>query len=258
MSVESLTILVEGDTEQHVVKQFLLPFWSQRFTRCTVVNYRGSGNLVSRYVRDCEKLLAQAHQAVLILIDIKNDPYNIQQSTPSAVDAYQQLQQRLYAGLNRSESPRLGIFPVVVEIETWLLADPEIQRTLGKTYTQPEIINNPEEILQNGLTGYRKGLSARRYFEQADVQRVYADNCPHFILLADWLTGKEPTHPTNPFGEREQATHQLQQEYERLSAQIELNLKRGHTAAAGVMRTERDYIAQQIDRLWIGSPPNPV
>lgn len=257
MSGHILFILVEGDTEDAVVKNFLKPYWERRFVKCEVFNFRGSGNLKGKYVETTRRILSQPNHAALMLIDIKNDPFGIQASSATHKEAYEKLRERLYAGLGMRESAALGIFPVVVELETWLLADPDFQKDrLKKTFLHPENEPNPSDIIKKHITSYRKGQFAKKHFDSASAVKVYEDNCPHFVLLADWITQEQPPQDNRTVrvsAETKQKTSDLQAEYERLTKQIEQNLMRGQTGAAGVLKTDRKYIEQQINELWIDS-----
>jgi hypothetical protein len=254
--VETLTlnVLVEGDTEAVVVKDFLSPYWQVRFKKCVVVNYEGSGNLKMKYGKETKRLLEQPDQAVMVLIDVKNDPFHVSTSAPSQIEAYRQVQTILYRGVGMSESERLAVFPVVKEVETWLLADPTIT---GKTIAHPENEENPASLIRN----YRKGQRAKPFFERASAQVVYADNCPHFVKMVDWLQGKTPAR------EELESTFTLEQQkrlelllakHQTLAERIELNIRNGQTAPAGVLRTDLKYIEQQIGELnaWGGHTGN--
>lgn len=256
MSYRTLFILVEGETEFAIVKRFLQPYWEQRFKRCEVINYKGSGNLKAKYVERVRKILSQPDQAALVLIDIKNDPYDIQNKAVSLIDAYQRIRHIMYAGLGLEEHDRLGIFPVVVEVETWLLADPTIQQEyLKKEITHPEHEPNPELEIKRLAKYYKKGLSAKKYFDKASALDVYNDNCPHFVYLANWLSGKPFVKPevepdiASEIEEIKERAQVLQMRYEELNQKIEANLKRGQTAAAGLQKAEQEYIKQQINKL---------
>jgi len=245
--VESLTlnILVEGPTEAAVVKDFLSPYWQARFTKCVVANYDGSGNLKMKYVKDTKRLLAQPDQAVLILLDVKNDPFGVSETASSHVEAYQKLQNILYSGLGLAPSNRLGVFPVVREIETWLLADPAI---MNRTISHPENEGNPANLIPR----YKKGERAKPFFHRASAEVVYADNCPHFIKMADWLWGKEsPKEELEDVFTPEQRNQldTLMMQHAALAERINQNIKNGHITAAGVLRTDLIYIEQQIKEL---------
>jgi hypothetical protein len=170
------------------------------------------------------------------------------------------LRTRLYARLGHKESDVLGIFPVVIEPETWLLADPTIQNQyLKKKYTHPEHFPEPAEIIAKGIPGYRKGESAKRFFDQASAEDVYNDNCPHFVYLIDWLkrgiSGVATVSPVRTLDPSvEQQIHDLQKKYDALTRDIERNLRLGQTAAAGVLKTDAKYFEAQINALALTPP----
>jgi hypothetical protein len=221
MASPVLNILVEGDTEAAVVKHFLKPYWPKRFSGCVVINSEGSGNLKNNYVKNVKRILSKKENAVLLLIDIKNDPFGIQSKSRSTAEAYSRLRALMYASLALAENDRLGVFPVVVEIETWLLADPTFQKnTLKKTFADPEDVSYPTNVIKGQIKTYRKGASAKRFFDAANAVDVYHDNCPHFIRLVDWLTGTASATIGVPEAIQAQMTA-FQVEYDELTGKIE-------------------------------------
>lgn len=255
MAEKTLYIFVEGETEKAVVKDFLKPFWQKRFTKCQIWQYKGSGELKDKYIRDCEKLVEKGY-AVLILLDAKNDPFDIwKYQTQDPTEAFNLLRNRLRDRISFLVSEEeLGIFPVVIEIETWLLADLAARNPNMKSkYPTPETVKNPEEILKD-TEDYTKGERAKSFFKVADAQRVYQDNCPHFVLLADWLAGEptseKPFEPTQQDVERQATVTRLNAEYAELTRKIERSLKQGENAGARLLRLERKKIEQQINELY--------
>jgi hypothetical protein len=97
---------------------------------------------------------------------------------------------------------RFGAFPVVHEIETWLLAD--APNTLGSAVAMayPEQIVHPAEYLrqyyEEKKQRYHKLATGRELFRKADARRVFDDNCPHFRLLAGWLRTPPEATPRTP------------------------------------------------------------
>jgi hypothetical protein len=254
---DMLYVFVEGQTEFEVVKHFLQPYWQQRFKKCAVLNFKGNGNLKVRYVAEIKRVLAQPDHAALLLIDVKEDPFGLHMQSTSSTEAYHHLRKRMYGGLGMTESDRIGIFPVVVEPETWLIADPTIQNEyLPQAYDHPENETDPAAVIKKYITGYRKGVGARKFFEKASAVQVYKDNCPHFVLLVDWITGKslpaEPSPATELSLDRQQKIAQLQSKYDSLTEQIETSLKRGQTAGAGVLKAERSSLELQMRDLSLG------
>jgi hypothetical protein len=250
----TLNILVEGDTEAEIARGFLEHYWEHRFTKCQVFNSRGSGNLKAHYVRDTKKLLSTPDQAVLVLIDIKNDPFGVQSNSADAAEAYRVLRAILYGKLGMQESDLVGIFPIVVEPETWLIADPNIQKTyLHKIYDHPETEVDPTAIIKRDIPGYRKGRGATKIFAKASAKDVYDDNCPHFKYLVDWIRGEKPT-PDNSYTskndpQKAQEMNDLEKQFSDLTEKIEAHLRNGKNTAAGLLKTDLNYIEKQMREL---------
>lgn len=263
MADSTLYMLVEGQTEKAIMEDFLRPYWEKRFNKCYISNLKGGGNVKASYPNQTKIALSKPDQAVLILIDLKNNPFGIITSASTNAEDYEQIRKIMYASLGMEESARLGIFPVVVEPETWLLADPTIQNKYQlkpAVYAYPENQDDADATVKQYIRYYNKGESAKKYFEQANAVDVYEDNCPHFCKLVDWLQfGTSPTDPPDAENQQQQSvdaaknyqTQVLQAKYEDLTQRFEKNLKRGQTAAAGILLTERNFVEQQINELWV-------
>lgn len=93
MPEQTLHILVEGFTEGVIIKDFLKPYWEQRFKSCKVFNLKGSGNIRSKYIIETRRILSVTDFAVLILIDTKQDPFKIHEHVSSPSNAYNKLRE---------------------------------------------------------------------------------------------------------------------------------------------------------------------
>ena len=258
MDKKLLYIFIEGDTEENVIKDFLKPFWEKRFSKCVVIRYKGSGRLKNNYARDAKKRLNNG-DAVLVLLDLKNDPFGVwRDKTEDPAEAFVYLQQRLLDGIPGSmHSEYFGAFPVIVEVETWLLADLAMQNPSVKhKYPAPETVPNPVEVLKKyrDYKHYAKGEQAVHFFKRANPLRIYADRCPHFVRLADWLSQGIPTQklfePTPQELERQQRLSVLTDKYNELTLKIKASLKHGETDGAKLLRLERAQVDREISTLY--------
>src|SRR5579859_4117866 len=120
-----LLILCEGDLEQGILKQFLKPYWEQRFDTVEVINYRGNGGLKSNFALDTERQLKQEPESsVLCLVDLHEEPFNLyNRGKMSPEVGFQTIQEFMRTHIEIQFHHRFGAFPIVMEIETWLLAD---------------------------------------------------------------------------------------------------------------------------------------
>lgn len=197
----TLLILCEGDLENAVIKQFLQIYWSQRFSHCEVVNYGGAGNLKTKFASDAfHELTADPQASVLCLIDLYEEPFAVyDKAKMSPTEGFIALREVLLARMPAKFHPRFGAFPVVMEPETWLLADSTLQSgKIGKRYSEPENIDHPTAELERRLSRYKKLIDGTNLFARASAKRVYEDNCPHFIKLVDWLITPPPPPQTYP------------------------------------------------------------
>jgi hypothetical protein len=214
-----LTILCEGDTQQAVLKKFLAPF-CQGFDRVFIFNSRGAGRLKQEYKKITELELSSDPEAVVFcLIDLFRAPFTVPRYVKEEADPhlaqYTYIKKHMEENINTTLRERFYAFPIVMEIETWLLADeqalndyltPPRTRRFQRPHN-PETIAHPAEEL-GGLVrlhrseDYIKTIHGRRLFERASVERVYNDNCPHFEIMINQLLvlqGHEPDKPTPEF-----------------------------------------------------------
>jgi hypothetical protein len=148
-----LVILCEGDTEKAVLRDFLKPFCGG-FTRVDVYNARGAGRLKNEFKSLAELELRSDSQAVVFcLIDMLNAPFIFPrrvESDPSPSHAqYIYIKQYMEERIDEALRDRFFAFPVVMEIETWLLADAD---ALNAYLSPPrdhrfERAHHPEDVI---------------------------------------------------------------------------------------------------------------
>jgi hypothetical protein len=183
-----LFIICEGDTEQRILKAFLRPYWSRRFQECHVIKGDGSGDVKNKLATNVEiALRGEPENAVLCLIDLYGEPFGVYKRGMSHEEGFRKVKERLEALVAPQFRTRFGAFPVVMEVETWLLVDLE--------YPNPEEIEHPAQELKQRKPNYNKGIDGSRLFAQTIAQRIYNDNCPHFNRMIDWLVA-EPIEET--------------------------------------------------------------
>jgi hypothetical protein len=188
-----LLVLCEGDTEKRILEFFLKYYWQQRFQTIEILQYSGNGELKTNFKQDAETQMSQeSDSAVLCLVDLYEEPFKLYQPSQMTVEeGFKLVQQFMYSQIKSNFHLRFGAFPVVMEIETWLLADSTIQKHLGENLLEPEQIEHPSAYLKQiyGLRNktYGKITDGVSLFGKAHVKRVYDDNCPHFQQLIEWL-----------------------------------------------------------------------
>lgn len=202
-----LLILCEGDIEKRVLEPFLKPFWSVRFNTVEVQKYSGNGELKTNFKGDAERQLTQEpDSSVLCLVDLYEEPFGLYQpQSMSQFEGFTVVRDFMYRQIKSRFYNHFGAFPVVMEIETWLLADPKVQNQLGESIPYPEEVRHPggrlEQIYRSRNSTYRKILDGIKLFGMASATRVYEDTCPHFNQLADWLRNP-PLAPVSPANQK--------------------------------------------------------
>jgi len=196
-----LVILCEGVTEKRVLQSFLRPYWQVRFRTVEIQSYDGNHDLRVNFKRDAERQLAEDPEtSVLCLVDLFQEPFGLYQPANMTVEeGFKLVRDRMYREVNSRFHLRFGAFPVVMEIETWLLADPVVQQRLGETTVHPEKIDHPyghlEKIYRSKKDRYGKIVNGVTLFGVATAARVYADECPHFNQLVDWIANRPIAAP---------------------------------------------------------------
>jgi hypothetical protein len=238
-----LLILCEGKTEGEVLEEFLKPFWSARFQSVEIQHYTGNGQLGARLKADAElQLRTEADSWVLCLVDLYKEPFRVyNRQRMSIEEGFAAVRKELYLRVDAQYHARFGGFPVVMELETWLLADQHIQQRMGSTFTQPENILHPvrelEKWYESRRKAYKKLTSGQLLFREASAERVYADNCPHFNQMADWLRNPPP-HLPDYDPERRAA-------FDKKSAELYTDFERLYEAAKDDESLERAIEAEQ-------------
>jgi hypothetical protein len=203
-----LLILCEGQTEEVVFKDFFNPLCPQLSIK--VWSAYGAGKLMSIYVKQAESALAEdAALVVFCFIDLKQVPFtfpkNVESNANPIAARFQYLQQQMKAKINEDVRPRFFAFPVVMELETWILADAEgLSHYLREKFpvvTTPETIENPVDYLKPIIKrargeAYGKEIGQiKTIFKHISAQRVYDDNCPHFELIINQLYELQAIEP---------------------------------------------------------------
>ena len=204
MSDNMLYIFCEGHTELATLKHFLRPYWSQRFQDCEVRKYDGAPDLMMRFASDAQQEFRTGQNIfVLCLLDLYKEPFGVyQKNTMTHAEGFEAVQKQLIGQIGIDFQHRFGGFPVVMELETWLLADWKIQQQeINRSYSNPEEIEHPAEELKRWRSDYNKRIHGNNLFQKASAVRVYDDNCPRFKLLIDWLI-TEPEQPPSAFSLR--------------------------------------------------------
>ena len=129
----TLYIFCEGHTEEAVLKNFLRPYWSKRFLDCEVIRYDGAGDLKVNFAADATReLRTEPDAAVLCLVDLYEEPFGVYDKKRMSIEkGFDTVRRQLQGRIDPELWPRFGAFPVVMEPETWLLADEQIQRKIG-------------------------------------------------------------------------------------------------------------------------------
>lgn len=229
MADRILYIFCEGETELAILKGFLQPYWSVRFTQCEVIRYDGAGDLKNRFSQDAQQELRDDSTcSVLCLLDLYEEPFGVYRRGQMAhEDGFVQVRNQLLGQIKPDYHPRFGAFPVVMELETWLLADPHIQeKYLERPYPAPEAVEHPAEEIRKCRPSYKKLIDGKRLFGQASAKRVYEDNCPHFKMMIDWLI-TEPAPVRSPQNE---AQKQRWEAWEHERQRLQDNLEQAYLA----------------------------
>lgn len=226
-----LLILCEGQLEKKVLKPFLQPYClPPRFQSVEVQAYSGNGDLMRHFKGDAEtQLRTEPDSSVLCLIDLYNEPFQLYQpKSMTPTEGYQSLKAYMESLIDNRYAGRFAAFPVVMELETWLLADPHLQHSLGFQVNQPEAVPHPTAFLEQHYAGrqqtYRKLTTGVTLFAKASAVRVYEDHCLAFKALVDWLTTSPQKAPSaESLASRQWKTRldELYSQYERLNAREE-------------------------------------
>jgi hypothetical protein len=206
MPGKMLYIFCEGHTEESILRNFFYPYWSIRFSHCEIIRYSGAGDLKVRFAADAEQeLRTNSEASVLCLLDLYEEPFGVyDKARMTKEEGFEKVKRQLEVRIRSEFHHRFGAFPVVMEVETWLLADPNIQAEIGETYSAPEQIAHPTQHLREWRSNYKKRIDGKNLFQKVSVKRVYEDNCPHFRLIVDWLSN-EPERPISPLSLSQQA-----------------------------------------------------
>lgn len=194
-----LVILCEGHTEQAVLRDFLAPYCTE-FEKVEVINMSGAARLKTEFKYFAElELHSNPSTFVLCLIDLYNAPFSFPKSFEVAEDPfleqYAYVQKYMQDQVDQTVRDRFFAFPIVMELETWLLADEEALRYFDNSISvwhTPESQLRPSEELKRLMKrvkgyDYDKRLHGKLLFSRASANRVYEDNCPHFEAIINQL-----------------------------------------------------------------------
>lgn len=257
-----LVILCEGQTEKEVLKSFLAPYCTE-FSKVDIVlpGLGGAGRLKNDFRKIAETELELDIEAyVFCLIDVLNSPFTFPKNVAESDDPYKSQYAYIKTYMEGKIEPafkdRFCCFPVIMEIETWLLADEEAlnsyfnpprKERIARPYN-PESVLNPFVELNTYMhhfrkISYQKTAHGKALFERANAVRVYEDNCPHFNKLIDQLLYVQGISPVKP----EPITIPNQEKYRQL---VELQEKIEALYQAAEARGDlNDDDCQEIDRL---------
>ncbi|MDZ4764507.1 MAG: DUF4276 family protein [Chloroflexota bacterium] len=192
-----LVIMCEGHLEKSVLKTFLNHYWKQRFDTVEVNRYNGAGDLYVRYHGDARLDLQERDTSVLCLLDLDQEPSKRYRHLP-AEQGFVALKTHMEAPLITQYPTRFAVFPVVWEIETWILADEKVMRDKirREPLSLPEQTINPKAFLQQYYrSNYKEAIDGVMLFQSMSAKRVYDDHCPYFRSLIEWLITEPPTPP---------------------------------------------------------------
>ncbi|HEX3049492.1 MAG TPA: DUF4276 family protein, partial [Aggregatilineaceae bacterium] len=200
-----LVILCEGDTEERVLKDFLAPYCTKFGKNVHVISSKGAGNLKNEFQTIAELELRQDRETfVFCLIDVLNAPFSFPKEVMNSTEPYEArydyIRRYMQELIGEELRSRFFAFPVLMELETWLLADiealkdyfsPPPSESLRRP-PNPESVINPSEELGHWMwrfrnMKYKKTLHGPKLFKLASAKRVYEDNCPHFIQMINEL-----------------------------------------------------------------------
>lgn len=203
-----LVFIVEGETEQNILKEFFAPYIAG-FSKVETINARGVGKLKQEFKTIAELELLNQDTVVFCLFDLYEAPFKLPHYISSNADPnlaiYKYIQKYMKDQISEEFRERFFSFPVMQEVETWLLADfVALQAYFGKSikpYPSPESIVHPANEIKQMLwkfkkqDNYSKALEGKRLFSLASAERVYNDSCPHFEEIINQLLilqGKTP------------------------------------------------------------------
>lgn len=226
--MKRLTILVEGFVEEEVVKPFLKLYWEETFGDVDVIRFDGAPDLKTRFVSISSKRLREG-DFVLCLVDVFEEPFRVCKPNMTPEEQFDRVQAWIHEEVVRNIAPQLyerfAAFPVVMEIETWLLADADLWKEDERT-SEPETIRHPVARLQRIFKAknkrYDKKTDGISLFKKASVVRVFEDNCPHFKKLIEWIKNPVPLITTP---EQLALDQSIQEEYQKKMA-LENDLRR--------------------------------
>jgi hypothetical protein len=252
-----LLVIFEGDTENAVLLNFLRPYIPEPYRRSVIpFNMKGNTTLKRDYAKAShDHLRAAKSNIVLCLVDLFEQPFKVNVSPDNLEEHVHAVQQVMRASIDANLWPRFGAFPVVHELETWLLADIHVLKQIDSTsepITSPEQIKHPASYLtqlweaKHGNNTYSKVNTGIHLFGIANAKRVYEDNCPHFNLMIDWLE-QHPLAEINP--KDEIIVRKVVELQDTLARKIAAYQKRFATAQTEEDLIELENLEAEIDEI---------
>lgn len=164
-----LYIFCEGHTENAVLKNFLRNYWEIRFSDCEVIRYSGAGDLMAKFVTDAIHIFRTEPEAsVVCLLDLYEEPFEVyDKNKMTHAEGFVAVKEQLDARIKYEYSHRFGAFPIVMEIETWLLADPKVQSQINQYYPSPESIEHPAQEFKKWQGNYNKRIDGTNLFNNS-------------------------------------------------------------------------------------------
>jgi Domain of unknown function (DUF4276) len=200
-----LMILCEGETEEAILKDFLAPY-CKSFDKVEVINPGGNAKLIGQYKILTETAIrADPTTHVFCLIDMYKAPFNypktVHQSAEPFLEQYAYIKRYMEEKIAPQFRQQFFAFPIMMEIETWLLADVEglnnyftpSQTEVLTSYPSPESIAHPAQELERVWRRFKnieygkKLRHGKTLFKHVLAKRVYEDNCPHFEAIINQL-----------------------------------------------------------------------
>lgn len=255
-----LLVIFEGDLEAAILIPFLAPYIRPRFgERIIQHNTQSNQTLRKDFKRLSEEhLRADRDNHVLCLVDMLNEPFGVADHAKSVAENFRAVQSAMRNSLAPELQHRFGAFPVVMEPETWLLADPKVMEKIDPSLppvTEPEAVTHPANRLkelwnERHRGGFKKLQTGMILFRVASAQRIYDDNCPHFKELIDWLQNPPTTAPPSEASPISQKVVALNARFLALTEEIERHWKEAKTEADLDAIERLEHEQQEIYRQW--------
>jgi hypothetical protein len=193
-----LVIVCEDSSIEAALRSFFEPIW-QVSRQIVVETTKGNGGFLKAMRAQAKRYQAEPQAFVLGLIDVRQAegviqfPAKITESSNPTKAKYEHMLAHYESHLPYE---RCRVLPVVMELETWFIADHEglnayFGRPIAGPITAPEAKEQPTEIIKGYFSkqrkSYLKGVHSAAILKKISAQRVYDDHCPHFRPIVDQL-----------------------------------------------------------------------